>query len=68
MQLQQLKYNGIQTNIHYPIVPHKQGVYKEVESMNLPITEKIHREIISLPIRSVLTKEAVKKVLEIVNE
>lgn len=63
-----LETNGIQTNIHYPTAPHKQGAYKEFESMNLPITEKIHREVMSLPISPVLTDEEVKKVVEVVNE
>ena len=54
-----LEANGIQTNIHYPIPPHKQGAYKELESLNLPITENIHREVISLPISPVLTDEEV---------
>ncbi len=62
-----LEDNGIQTNIHYPTAPHKQGAYTEFESMNLPITEKIHREVMSLPISPVLTDEEVKKVVEIVN-
>lgn len=62
-----LEDNGIQTNIHYPIAPHKQGAYKEFASINLPITEKIHREVISLPISPVLTDEEVEKVVEIVN-
>ena len=48
-----LEANGIQTNIHYPTAPHKQGAYKELESLNLPITEQIHKEVISLPISPV---------------
>lgn len=63
-----LEDNGIQTNIHYPTAPHKQGAYKEFESMNLPITEKIHQEVISLPISPVLTDEEVKHVVEVINE
>lgn len=59
--------NGIQTNIHYPTAPHKQGAYKELANQNLPITEKIHQEVISLPISPVLTEEEVKKVVKVVN-
>ena len=62
-----LETNGIQTNIHYPIPPHKQGAYKELENLSLPITEQIHRQVISLPISPVLTDEEVKKVVEVVN-
>ena len=63
-----LESNGIQTNIHYPTAPHKQGAYQELTNLNLPITEKIHREVMSLPISPVMTDDEVKKVVEIVNE
>lgn len=62
-----LEDNGIQTNIHYPTAPHKQECYSEYSSLNLPITEKIHKEVISLPISPVMTDEEVKKVVEVVN-
>lgn len=64
---QYLEQNGIQTNIHYPTAPHKQSAYKEYENLCLPITEKIHSEVISLPISPVLTDEEVKKTVEIIN-
>ena len=54
---QYLKDKGIQTLIHYPIPPHKQKAYAELNHYSLPITEKIHKEVISLPISSVLEKE-----------
>ena len=63
-----LEANDIQTNIHYPTAPHKQGAYEELESLNLPITEQIHNEVMSLPISPVMTNEEIKKVVEIVNE
>ena len=63
-----LEENGIQTNIHYPTPPHKQGAYKEWENQSLPISEEIHRTELSLPISPVLTDEEAKKVVEVVNE
>lgn len=60
--------NGIQTIIHYPTPPHKQGAYKEWENLSFPITEEIHNTIISLPISPVMIDEEVKKVVEVVNE
>ena len=63
-----LENNDIQTNIHYPIAPHKQGAYKEYEYMSLPITEQIHKKVLSLPISPVMTDWEVKKVVEVVNE
>lgn len=62
-----LEANGIQTNIHYPTAPHKQGCYCEYEHLTLPITEKIHQEVMSLPISPVITGEEVEKVVEVVN-
>lgn len=62
-----LEKNGIQTNIHYPTPPHKQGAYKEWGNLSLPITEEIHKTIISLPMSPVLTDEEVKKIVGVVN-
>ncbi|MCM1297592.1 MAG: DegT/DnrJ/EryC1/StrS family aminotransferase, partial [Muribaculaceae bacterium] len=63
-----LNDNGIQTIIHYPTPPHKQGAYKEWNDLSFPITEEIHKTIISLPISPVMTNDEVKKVTEVVNE
>lgn len=63
-----LERNGIQTNIHYPTPPHKQGAYKEWENKSYPISEEIHRTILSLPISPVMTDDEVKKVVEVVND
>lgn len=64
---QYLTDNGIQTNIHYPIPPHKQECFKEWNYMTLPITEKIHAEELSLPMSPVMTLEEVEKVVAILN-
>ena len=63
-----LKQNDIQTLIHYPTPPHKQEAYKEWNNLSFPITEEIHKTIISIPISPVMTDEEVKKVEEVVNE
>ncbi len=65
---QYLSDNGIQTIIHYPTPPHKQEAYKEWNNLSFPITEKIHKTIISLPISPVITDDEVKKVVEVVNK
>lgn len=49
-----LKQNQIETLVHYPIAPHKQICYKQFSNINLPITEKIHEEIVSLPLNNEL--------------
>ena len=67
-QLQQyLTANDIETNIHYPTPPHKQGAYSEWAQLSFPITEQIHREELSLPMSPVLTDEEVQKVVKVLN-
>lgn len=66
--IKHLEDNDIQTNIHYPTPPHKQGAYSELENLDLPITEEIHKTILSLPISPVMTDEEIQKVVEVVNE
>lgn len=63
-----LAENSIQTLIHYPIPPHKQLAYKEWNSLSMPITEKIHEEVLSLPISPVMNDEEVEKLTDIVNK
>lgn len=58
---------GIQTQIHYPIPPHKQGALAEYASLSLPVTEKIHREELSLPMSPLMTGEEVRQVINAIN-
>lgn len=60
--------NNIQTLIHYPIPPHKQEAYKEFNTLSLPITEKLHNTVLSLPISPVLTNAEVDFVIKTVNK
>lgn len=63
-----LTENGIQTIIHYPISPNKQKAYNEFNKLNLSITEKIHKEILSLPISPIIKINDVDKIIEIINK
>lgn len=63
-----LAEKGIGTNIHYPIPPHQQECYNEWNGLNLPVTEKIHREELSLPMSPCLTVDQVDWVIQCVNE
>jgi dTDP-4-amino-4,6-dideoxygalactose transaminase len=60
--------NGIQTMIHYPIPPHQQKAFSEWNHLSFPITEKIHNEVLSLPISPVMTKNEVDFVVSILNQ
>lgn len=59
--------HGVQTLIHYPIPPHKQQAYKEWNNLSYPISEKIHNEVMSLPIGPTLSLDDVKKVIQLCN-
>ncbi|QOD61527.1 DegT/DnrJ/EryC1/StrS family aminotransferase [Polaribacter haliotis] len=59
---------NIQTLIHYPIPPHKQLAYKEFSHLQLPITEKIHNEVLSLPISAVQTQKEIEEIIKILND
>lgn len=62
-----LSGNGIQTLIHYPIPPHKQDAYKQMNQLSFPITEQIHNQVLSLPISPVMNDQEIQKVISIIN-
>lgn len=62
-----LKQQGIGTDIHYPVPPHEQPAYKEWNQCHYPITERIHREILSLPCNPAMTMAEAARVAEAVN-
>ncbi len=55
---------GVSTLIHYPIPPHRQEAYASLRlgEGRLPIAERIHREVVSLPIGPHMSKEQAMKV------
>ncbi|WP_396212202.1 DegT/DnrJ/EryC1/StrS family aminotransferase [Flavobacterium sp.] len=63
-----LLQNDIETMIHYPIAPHKQRAFSEWNLLSFPITEKIHNEVLSLPMSPVMTTDEVTKVIEKINQ
>ncbi len=63
----QLAVKGIQTLIHYPKPPHHQQAYAEWKNMSLPVTERIHAEVLSLPLWPGMPEEALNTVVEAVN-
>jgi dTDP-4-amino-4,6-dideoxygalactose transaminase len=62
-----LTEQGIQTVIHYPIPPHKQKAYSELNHLSFPITEEMHEQVLSLPISPVLSDADVQKIIDVVN-
>ena len=62
-----LQQKGIGTMIHYPIPPHQQDCYPEWHTLSLPITERIHREELSIPCNQTMTDEEVRYVVDVIN-
>lgn len=59
--------NGVQTLIHYPIPSHKQQAYKEWNDLSFPITEKIHGNVLSLPIWPGMEITDINKISALIN-
>ncbi|TAF10379.1 MAG: DegT/DnrJ/EryC1/StrS family aminotransferase [Flavobacteriia bacterium] len=62
-----LKDNGIETMIHYPIPPHKQKALSDWNNLSFPITEKIHEEVLSIPLNSSVSKTEVDYIISKLN-
>jgi len=63
-----LKANGIQALIHYPVPPHQQKALPEWNHLSFPLTEKIHREILSLPMSPVLQPHEIDAIIKALND
>lgn len=55
---------GVGTLVHYPIPPHRQQAYRTLRHLALPITERLHAEVLSLPMAPYLDDERVARVVD----
>ncbi|MEM7086142.1 MAG: DegT/DnrJ/EryC1/StrS family aminotransferase [Bacteroidota bacterium] len=62
-----LQTNGVGSLIHYPIAPHQQKAFKEFGSLQFPVAEKIHNQVVSIPISPVMTNDQVDQVVLVLN-
>jgi dTDP-4-amino-4,6-dideoxygalactose transaminase len=62
-----LKAAAIETLIHYPIPPHQQQAYRSYNELQLPLTETIHDEVLSLPMGPTMTTAEVQQVIDACN-
>lgn len=60
--------NGIQTQIHYPIPIHKQQAYSEMNELIFPVSEKVQKEILSIPLFPSMKDDEQARVVEIMNQ
>lgn len=66
-----LKENGAETLIHYPIPPHKQECYASAPwniGLQLPVTEQIAAQELSLPIGPAIKPETVSTIIDLLNK
>lgn len=64
---QYLKDHGVETEIHYPIPPHKQLCYPAWNNLSFSITERIHREELSIPCNPAMSNEEADRVADLLN-
>ena len=64
---QHLQEQGIETLIHYPIAPHKQQALREFAHLQLPVTECIHTQELSLPCHTAMSDSDIERVIDAVN-
>lgn len=67
-----LERNGVGTVCHYPIAPHHQECYEKAgwntPRLNLPITEKIANQELSIPIGPTITMDEAARVVDLINK
>lgn len=57
----------VQTLVHYPVPPHRQQAYPQLAHLSLPLTERLHEQVLSLPMDPTLSDEAVEHVIQACN-
>ena len=59
---------GIKTEIHYPIPPHKQTAMRGIIKGDFPIADQLHNTQLSLPISSGHTQEQIAEICQIIHQ
>jgi dTDP-4-amino-4,6-dideoxygalactose transaminase len=62
-----LDKNNIGWLIHYPVPPHQQKAFSEYNHLSFPITETMHKTLVSIPISPVMTEAEVTAVINVLN-
>jgi len=61
--VRRLARSGIETMVHYPRPPHLQHVYRNSVRSNLPVAEKLAREVLSLPLSAQMDRGIIDQVV-----
>jgi dTDP-4-amino-4,6-dideoxygalactose transaminase len=62
-----LKKHDINTEIHYPLPPHKQKALSFLSDLSYPVSEEIHRTTLSLPVSTIHTKDDIYRIIDVLN-
>lgn len=62
-----LRERGIVTDIHYPVPPHQQRAYPAYAQLSFPMAERLHREVVSLPLNPAMTDDEVDYIISTIN-
>lgn len=59
--------HGVETQVHYPIPPHKQRCFQTWNRLSLPVTEQIHAQELSIPCYQAMTSEETAQIADLLN-
>jgi dTDP-4-amino-4,6-dideoxygalactose transaminase/dTDP-4-dehydrorhamnose 3,5-epimerase-like enzyme len=62
-----METRGVETLVHYPIPPHRQECFPDLAGLSLPITEELHKVVVSLPMSPAISDEQARQVTAAVN-
>jgi dTDP-4-amino-4,6-dideoxygalactose transaminase len=60
--------NGVMTEVHYPVPPHRQKAMSFLKDLSLPVSEEIHATTLSLPISVSHTTDEIRQVTDLLNK
>lgn len=63
-----LTENGVGTDIHYAVPPHRQPCYARYSALSLPVTDRLAAEVVSLPVSSCTSPDDAFEISQIIND
>ncbi len=63
-----LSQEGIATMVHYPVPPHLSGAYCNDNYPHFPITERLSKELLSIPMSEFLSSEQAETVIFVIKD
>ncbi len=63
-----LSENGVATDIHYAVPPHRQPCYARFSGLDLPVTDRLAGEVLSLPVSACTSPDNALAISQIIND